>query len=76
MASVSPQPPHQQTFGDGPTGEDSTPFAIMNLDFLRSVNGKKTTRGLWLGPLPVGVYYTRLTQSRWATTETARPEAG
>ncbi|KAK4142594.1 uncharacterized protein C8A04DRAFT_29718 [Dichotomopilus funicola] len=43
MASVSPQPP-QQAFGGGPTGEDSAPLATMNLDFLRSVNGKKTTR--------------------------------
>jgi len=44
MATLSPNPPSQRGFGGGPTGQDKTPLATLNVDFLRSVNEKRTTR--------------------------------
>ncbi|KAK3298837.1 uncharacterized protein B0H64DRAFT_439273 [Chaetomium fimeti] len=44
MASLSPSQPSQRGFGGGPTGQDKTPLSTLNLDFLKSVNEKRTTR--------------------------------
>jgi hypothetical protein len=45
MASLSPNQASQRGFGAGPTGQDNTPLSTLNLDFLRTLNEKKTTRG-------------------------------
>jgi hypothetical protein len=44
MTSLSPSQPSQRGFGGGPTGHDKTPLSTLNLDFLKSVNEKRTTR--------------------------------
>ncbi|KAK4148531.1 eukaryotic translation initiation factor 3 subunit 7-domain-containing protein [Chaetomidium leptoderma] len=45
MASLSPNQPSQRGFGGGPSSQDKTPPpSTLNLDFLKSVNEKRTTR--------------------------------
>ncbi|KAK4103037.1 hypothetical protein N658DRAFT_522442 [Parathielavia hyrcaniae] len=42
MASSSPNQP--LSFGSGPTGQDNAPLSTLNLDYLKNINEKKTTR--------------------------------
>jgi hypothetical protein len=45
MASLSPNQTSQRGFSAGPSGQDKAPLSTLNLDFLRTVNEKRTTRG-------------------------------
>ncbi len=45
MSSLSPNQPSQHSFGGGPSVPDKNSLSTLNLDFLRTMNEKRTTRG-------------------------------
>ncbi|KAK3311124.1 uncharacterized protein B0T15DRAFT_489751 [Chaetomium strumarium] len=44
MTSLSPSQPPQPGFGEGPSGHDGTPLSTLNIDFIRTLAGKRVTR--------------------------------
>ena len=44
LSSLSPNQPSQRSFG-APSGQDKAALSTLNLDFLRNMNEKRTTRG-------------------------------
>lgn len=50
MASLSPSQTTQRGFSAGPSGQEK--LSTLNLDFLRTVNEKRTTRGMYIQRAP------------------------
>lgn len=74
MASLSPNQASQRGFSAGPSGQEKTPLSTLNLDFLKAVNEKRTTRGnpgVWsLGKCNGQTD----SKPRWTAAKATRPE--
>jgi len=50
-SSLSPNPASQSSFGGGsPASQDKNPLSSLNLNFLKTLTEKRTTRGTWRIP--------------------------
>ena len=79
MSSLSPNQPSPHSFGGGPSVPDKNSLATLNLDFLRTMNEKRTTRGSALSSTPEArrvIGEADFALSRRAAAKAARPQAG